>query len=926
MKLSLIYSLLWTIIIISSPFFVLAQPANDLCETAIPIQDLNNYCSEQGAFSNDNATATNFEDGGNLSVNGKDVWFRFTAVASHITIGIVGRSDGGTLRRPEVELFVDNQCGLTFNTIKSEAGSSSNVVELSKGGLIPGGSYLFRVQGQDGREGSFQLCVNNFFPPATAGSDLEVAAMLCDKSSFVIEKIEGGGLDDNEAAGTCLDSGGGGVFGNIFGSASEQSSTWLTWIAANDGTLAFTLFPINPSDDLDFVLFELPNGVDSSDDKIALRCMATACLGPTGLDVNSSDFEEDFNCDPGEDGFVKAIDMKEGVAYGLLVNNFSESGNGFTVEFSGTGEFQGPKPQIDAFVNGQLIQTESICAGEQVSFDGSNSSFQSGDIIAYEWIFGVGADPATSDKANPGIIRYNEPGTKTVALTLTTSLGCKISEVREAVITVDPCCDLNTIEGMENITNLNCGEQNGAISFTAISASPIISYEWDNGLSTADLSDISAGDYNLTVTNAATCTASFDFQVTSQADFLINPIVTQPNCEDAESGIIQITTTTEVATQIQWSGNLGTGAQKTDLSAGEYQVTVTDDNGCSKTAEIILDPPTTLTVSLVASGVSCFGAADATIVVNSSGNRGAISYLWNTNSTSDKLENIGPGSYSVTVVDESDCEIISTINIETPSELSLSIDQVNDVLCNRMPTGSVIVSGVGGSPIYEYSVDATTFQAEEELSGLSAGPHTITVRDQMGCTATESIFLEDAEVIELSLSASAEALDLGKTTILDAEVIAPTAGNITYEWSPVAYLSCIDCAKPIATPISHTTFQVTVTSENNCTATAQINIRVDSNREVYVPTAFSPDGDGRHEGFTIMGGDAAERIIELKVFDRWGSLVFETINIPLGAENLGWDGRFNGRMVQSDVFVYYAIVQFRDGVTEQFVGDVLVLR
>ncbi len=923
MKHSLTFFLLWTILFFSNP--LLAQPDNDLCEVAIPIQDLNNYCSAQAAFSNENATATNFENGGELSANGKDVWFRFTAVASHVTIGIVGRSDGGTLRRPEVELFVDNQCGSSFNSLRSETGSFSNIVELNKGGLVPGGSYLFRVQGQDGREGSFQLCINNYFPPAAPGSDLNVAAMLCDKSSFVIEKIEGGGLDDDEAAGTCLDAGGGGIFGNIFGGASEQSSTWMTWIADNDGTLEFTLYPINPSDDLDFVVFELPNGINDSDSKIPLRCMATACEGPTGLDATSNDFEEDSDCDFGEDGFVKAIDMEAGVAYGLLINNFSESGNGFTIEFSGTGEFQGPEPQIDAFIDGQLIQTESICAGEQVTYDGTNSSFQLGDIVAYEWIFGVGADPATSDKANPGVITYNEPGIKTVALTITTSLGCKISEVREAVITVDPCCDINKIEGMEDITNLNCGATNGAISFTATSPSPIVAYEWDNGFSTADLSNIDAGDYSLTVTNAATCTADFDFQVVEQADFSISPIITQPTCEDAKSGIIQITTTTETATMVQWSGNLGTGPQKTDLLPGDYQVTVTDDTGCSKTAAITLDPPAALAVDLVASSISCYGAADASILVNSAGSTGSISYLWNTNATTDRLDNVAPGTYSVTVVDESDCEIISSIDIESPSELVLSIDQVNDISCAGTATGSAVASGVGGSATYEFSVDGAAFQSGEEITGLSAGTHTITIKDQMGCTASESVFFEEAEAIELSVSTSLEALDLGKTAILNASV-PPTAGTITYEWSPAAYLDCTDCPKPIATPISNTIFEVTVTDENGCTASEQIAIRVDNNRAIYIPTAFTPNGDGRHDGFTIMGSDAAESIIDFKIFDRWGNMVFETANIPLGAENLGWDGRFNGQLVSSNVFVYYAVVQFRDGATEEFVGDILVLR
>jgi len=413
------------------------QPANDVCDQAIEIVDIEIFCSNVGSFSNENATPSNFNSGGELSANGKDVWFRFTAVASHVSITVRGLGTGGTLVNPEVQLLADNDCGNEFRVLDSESSGFSDIAELNKGGLTPGGSFLFRVQGANGTEGTFQICINNFFPPQTPGSDIDIASFLCDKSSFIVEEIGGAGLDDNEADDTCLDVGG--VFGDLFGEPTEQSSTWFTWIAANDGTLEFTLDPLNPLDDIDFVLFELPNGIRNGDGKIVLRCMATSCEGPTGLNATSTDLQEDADCDPGEDGFVRAIEMETGKAYGLLINNFTESGSGFSVKFGGTGEFLAPILEITP------SEEDRVCLGAPVFFNASSSpstssSNASGGIVSYDWIFGVGADPATATGLNPGPVSYNIPGEKTIILTITSELGCKVTGTAETNIMVDDCC------------------------------------------------------------------------------------------------------------------------------------------------------------------------------------------------------------------------------------------------------------------------------------------------------------------------------------------------------------------------------------------------------------------------------------------------------------------------------------------------------
>ncbi len=455
------------IVCLLSPMEAFAQPANDLCDQAVEIVDLENFCSNVGSYSNEGATSSDFSGDGTLSATGKDIWFRFTAMASHVTITIRGLGTGGTLVSPEVQLLRDNQCGNEFQVLDSETSGFSDIVELNKGGLIPGVSYLFRVQGADVREGTFQLCINNYFPPQTPGSDIEIASFLCDKSAFVVQQIEGAGLNDNEADDTCLDVGG--VLGDIFGEPTEQSSTWFTWIAANDGTLEFTLDPLNPLDDIDFALFQLPNGINNGDGKILLRCMATACEGPTGLNATSTDLEEDADCDEGEDGFVRAIEMTAGTAYGLLINNFTESGSGFTVEFGGTGEFQTPEAIITP------PESDRVCLGVDVSFDGSSSSFSNGEIVSYEWVFGLGAEPATGMGANPGPVSYDVPGEKTIVLTITTDLGCKITEVVESFIRVDSCClDVNIVS---DFTEVIVGES-ADLSTDVSEAVGEVSYQW----------------------------------------------------------------------------------------------------------------------------------------------------------------------------------------------------------------------------------------------------------------------------------------------------------------------------------------------------------------------------------------------------------------------------------------------------------------
>ncbi|MEM6967655.1 MAG: hypothetical protein AAF573_23030, partial [Bacteroidota bacterium] len=200
-----------------------AQPSNDECENAIEITDVSNWCSEVAAYSNEEATESGFPAPFCFSNTNNDVWFRFTAIATDATITIIGASSpvlGGTMWEPEVSLYTGD-CNGTINTFgcASDVGIQNNTIQLYEGGMVVGQEYFIRVDAGS-TLGSFQLCIANYFAPVEPGSDCPIAAILCDKSPFVVQQVTGGGADPNEAANSCL----GGL-----GANSESNSTWFTW-------------------------------------------------------------------------------------------------------------------------------------------------------------------------------------------------------------------------------------------------------------------------------------------------------------------------------------------------------------------------------------------------------------------------------------------------------------------------------------------------------------------------------------------------------------------------------------------------------------------------------------------------------------------------------------------------------------------------
>ncbi len=211
-----------------------------------------------------------------------------------------------------------------------------------------------------------------------------------------------------------------------------------------------------------------------------------------------------------------------------------------------------------------------------------------------------------------------------------------------------------------------------------------------------------------------------------------------------------------------------------------------------------------------------------------------------------------------------------------------------------------------------------TFTRPGGGTATTAGTYTDTITSVKGC---DSIIVTTLTINSPSANAGADVTIVnGTTTQLNA------SGGTTYTWSPAMALSCMPCPDPVASPTVTTTYFVTSTNAGNCTATDSITVtvvppcndKIDIN--TFIPNAFSPNNDGWNDLLCIPQNICIQDII-LKVYDRWGELVFD-LNDPTQC----WNGIYKGKELHSSVFVYYLRVEFESGETRTAKGNISLIK
>jgi hypothetical protein len=904
-----------------------AQVSNDECSNPTIISDVTAFCSATGAFTNVGATASTYGPAGCFgTTTQKDVWFTFTPLATDVTITVrgatAGGGTGGTLRNPQVALYY-GACGSTINELGCDASTgNTNVAELYEGGLFVGTPYLIRVQGGGGQTGTFQICINNYNPPVDPSSDCPKASILCDKSSFVVKSVVGAGADNKEMEdASCFDNGSPGL--------KESNSTWFVWTCSKSGPLEFALTPLNAPDDLDFVLYRLPNGIRNCSGKQVVRCMASGlssnqnfpspCLGATGLRTGDNDTSEDAGCsDNGDDAWLSPFNMVQGESYALVVNNFSDTGNGFSVSFAGTGEFRGPEAKF-------TTEPAAVCLGTAVNITDA-STFTLGNITAWRWSFGANATPQTATGKGPHTVQFNQSGNIPVVLTLETNLGCKVTDIQ--TVTVYPKVEVDTV-----IAAPDCnGTANGSVEITNIKmGTPPYQYSWNGGPFQASnkLSNLGVGLASLVIRDKNNCETALAIPIKERI-LTVNPKVQSPLCTGNSNGVITFEAINGVAPlQFDWGNGFVPGNSQSGFKAGVYTIKGIDAVLCKGTFTVTVTDNPQLDLKVDTAGVTCFGANDGTAKAIPGGGVTPYSYLWSNSQTTADIKGLMKGTYSVTVNDANRCSATQTFSLTEPADVGIRVLNVKDLVCNGLPTGVITVEGIGGRSPYSFSTDGKKYQPGSALQNLPAGDYWIKIKDGGGCIDSVMATIGQPEPVAVTADPKDTLVTLGNTIIIRTTT-SPPARTMKFEWNPTTGL---DDPKKSTISLQATRddiYVVKITDPDGCMATDTVRIRVSDDRPVYIPNVIMPEtaSNPQNGRFTVYSNAAVKPdngIELLRIFDRWGDLVYEGKNMPINDPSVGWDGTYNNKVL-SGVFTYYTLIRFIDDKVLTYKGNVTVVR
>lgn len=370
-----------------------------------------------------------------------------------------------------------------------------------------------------------------------------------------------------------------------------------------------------------------------------------------------------------------------------------------------------------------------------------------------------------------------------------------------------------------------------------------LSYQWDDPASqtTATATGLPAGAWTCTVSSSQTCDTVITVVIDEPAVLTLLAVENQAvSCNGGSDGIALVTQLGGTGPfSYQWDdSNLQTTPSATGLSAGTYNVVVTDDNGCAETASVAITEPSSISISVNISGADCFGQASASIEAVVTGGTGPYTYDWTPGNLSGQIiSNIAAGSYELTVTDDNGCtETFSNILVQQPTELTVNLTQQTDVSCFGAADGSAEVTAAGGTPIYAYQWDDPAGQNSALATGLEPGTYSVEVTDMNGCTTiVNGIVVEEPDELLVTVSSTVPiTCDEGADGVAETLV---TGGTLpyTYSWDDPDGQS-----GSTATGLTEGQFTVTVTDANGCTD--QVTATIDPPINVLVADfSMSPD-------------------------------------------------------------------------------------
>ena len=625
---------------------------------------------------------------------------------------------------------------------------------------------------------------------------------------------------------------------------------------------------------------------------------------------------------------------------GMEPYNYSWAGpNGFTADLDSIFELSAGTYQVTITDNNNCTFQEIIDILQPLS--GISSTMSLPDTICNGFTSGSAIITPTGGSGNytyawsNGSMTENvndlEPGQHYV--TVTDAASCFIIDTAviverpEITFTLDQtaplCHDGN--DGTAVITDIFYGTQNENINDYGII--------WNNNQVAITATNLSGSQtYEVTITHASGCTAISSIIIGNPDEIEATIISTiGVTCNNSNDGRATVSGVGGVGPYTYiWSNNAGGQTSETavNLFADQYNVTVTDSNGCSTNIDVEIIQPNILKLEFLADDVLCPGEANGQLRSIIDGGLMPYQYLWSTGDITPFIDSITAGNYTLTVTDANGCTIVETENVDAPAVLSASI-QRNPISCHNGHDGSFTIIPTGGVPPYTFSTDGLTYNGTNVYIGLSFGTYDIYVKDANDCVFYKDVWMNNPAEFRIEIGDELE-MALGDSLQLTATLFNEV-GEVELIWGEPyeGTLYCPDstysCDAPWSFAQNSLYYSVYAIDENGCEAEDDVRLSITKDRPVFVPTAFTPNGDLTNDLLLVHGKEGSQ-VLLFRIFDRWGELLYEAGGYPVNESNIGWNGNFRGKKMGSGVYVWYAEIEFIDGQRQSYKGNTTLLR
>ena len=420
-------------------------------------------------------------------------------------------------------------------------------------------------------------------------------------------------------------------------------------------------------------------------------------------------------------------------------------------------------------------------------------------------------------------------------------------------------------------------QQPASIQANATGGTGALSYAWSTGDSTANLANLSAGIYYLTVSDANNCEHLDSISVDTEGLLPLSISVEPISCHDSADGMATVAPLSGLS-PFSWEWLDGQTSSTIDnLSGGSYSVTVTDALGCTDALDFSILPPDTLGTGIAITPSSCDGSFTGGVMAIAEGGTGTYSYEWNTNASDASLSNLNAGEYSVTVSDVKGCTDTASIALTEPPPLMVSIEGAENLCYDEL--GALAVTATGGS--YPYHFEWSTGVLDSVLQDISGGDYTVTVSDANACDT----------VLDYTILQS-DAISLEATVIDNTDANAPNGSivvdNITGGMPDYSYWWEDGTTSSTLSNLPAGMYALTVTDADSCQQVFTFEVDfINSTAEPYLldMQVYPNPADSK---ILFDFASPLSRTTELNVMDWTGRIVWQN-KLSKGTQVIHWD-------------------------------------